>query len=207
MKLDLRKTRVATVVDQLGDEDIFLDDSSKKSFLSDLDLEVKDIVGVVVRLVVCGLGVVVLMHFEKKNLNKLNGQKMIAQEELNSLKSKESTIKKDIKGLEYISEKSKEFNRKLNIMQSIVDNRLLAVKGLDFIQSAIPEEVWLQEVSLNKKKFIIRGVSTTNKQIQNFIEQLENTDLFSAVSLARAEEESKEAHYSRRRFTIESLLK
>ena len=78
---------------------------------------------------------------------------------------------------------------------------------MDFIQSAIPEEVWLREVSLNEKKFIIKGVSTTNKQIQNFVEQLENTDLFSAVSLAKAEEEKKEAHYSRRRFTIESLLK
>lgn len=207
MKLDLRKTRVATVVDQLDDEDIFLDDADKKSFLSDLDLETKDIIGLVLRLVVCGLGVVILMHFEKKNLDKLNGEKAVIQEELNSLKSKQSTIKKEIQGLEYISEKSKEFNRKLNIMQGIVDNRLLAVKGLDFIQSAIPEEVWLREVSLNKKKFIIKGVSTTNKQIQNFIEQLENTDLFSAVSLAKAEEEKKEAHYSRRRFTIESSLK
>ena len=207
MKLDLRKTRIATVVDQLDDDDIFLDDADKKSFLSDLDLETKDIIGLVLRLVVCGLGIVILIHFEKKNLDKLNGQKMVVQEELNSLKSKQSTIKNEIKGLEYISEKSKEFNRKLNIMQGIVDNRLLAVKGLDFIQSAIPEEVWLREVSLNKKKFIIKGVSTTNKQIQNFIEQLENTDLFSAVSLAKAEEEKKEAHYSRRRFTIESLLK
>lgn len=207
MKLDLRKTRVATVVDQMDDDDIFLDDADKKSFLSNLDLETKDIIGIVLRLVICGLGVVVLMHFEKKNLDKLNGQKMIVQNTLNTLKSKQSKIKDEIKGLEYISEKSKEFSRKLNIMQGIVDHRLLAVKGLDFIQSAIPEEVWLREVKLNQKKFIITGVSTTNKQIQNFIEQLENTDLFSAVSLAKAEEEKKEAHYSRRRFTIESLLK
>ena len=207
MKLDLRKTRAATVADQLDDADIFLDDADKKSFLSDLDLEVKDIIGLVLRLVVCGLGIVILIHFEQKNLDKLNGQRMIAQDELNSLKSKESKIKNEIKGLEKLSEKSKEFNHKLNIMQGIVDNRLLAVKGLDLIQSAIPEEVWLREVSLKKKKFIIKGVSTTNKQIQNFIEQLEDTDLFSAVSLAKAGEEKKEAFYSRRRFTIESLLK
>ena len=209
MKLDLRKTRASTVIDSV-DEDFFLYDNEKKSsFLSGVTISPKRIIGFIVRIVLCALGTLILMHVEKSNLDKLNAEKAIVNDELNGLKIKEGNLKKQIKGFEYIANKSKEFNKKLDIMQKIVDRRLLAVTGLDQIQDVIPEEVWLKEIRFNKDDFTIKGVSTTNKQIQNFAEALEKTNLFSKVILDRVEEDrggSSKIH-SRRKFVIVSTLK
>jgi Tfp pilus assembly protein PilN len=142
-------------------------------------------------------------------LDKLNAAKAIVNGELNNLKTEQGSLKKQIEGFEYIAKKSKEFNEKLDIMQKIVDRRFLAVSGLDQIQEVIPEEVWLKEIQFRKDDFTIRGVSTTNKQIQNFAEELEGTNLFSKVVLDRAEEDrsNNSKLHSRRKFVIVSTLK
>lgn len=205
MKLDLRKTRASTVVDSV-DEDFFLYDDEKKSSVS---VNPKKIIGFIIRIAVCALGTVILMHVEKTNLNKLSAAKAIVNGELNELKGKQQNLKKQIEGFEYISKKSKEFNEKLDVMQKIVNRRPLAVTGLDHIQEVIPEEVWLKEIRFDRDDFTITGVSTTNKQIQNFAEQLEKTNLFSKVVLDRAEEDrsGKNKLHSRRKFVIVSTLK
>ena len=206
MKLDLRKTRAATVVDAF-DDDLFSYDEDKPSFLSKLDIDPKKIISFFVRVALCVGGTAVLMYIEKQNLERLNGQKAVVQGEFDNLKSKSSMIEKEIKGFEYMIAKSRDFNNKLKIMQKIVDHRLSAVTGLDNIQQVIPKEVWLKKVDFNDRKFTLKGISTTNKQIQNFIEELERTNLFSIVSLQKSEEEKNNKNYRRRRFTIVSTLK
>lgn len=209
MKLDLRKTRASTVIDSV-DEDFFLYDNEKKSsFLSDVAIDPKQIIGFFIRIALCALGTIILMRVEKNNLDKLNAEKAIVSGELSQLKGEKGNLEKQIKGFEYIAKKSEEFNKKLDIMQKIADRRLLAVTGLDKIQEVIPEEVWLKEIRFNKDDFTIKGVSTTNKQIQNFTEELERTNLFSKVVLDRAEEDKSNNSklHSRRRFVIVSTLK
>lgn len=205
MKLDLRKTRASTVVDSV-DEDFFLYDQKKTSFFSKVEVNPKQVVGLILRLVICSIGTMVLMYIEKDNLDKLNGEKGIVNGEFSELKSKKAMIEKEVKGFEYMASKSKEFGNKLNIMQKIVDRRLLAMSGLDHIQSVIPNRVWLKEVRFDKQDFTIRGLSTTNKQIQNFVEELEETGLFSKVNLERATEEINDER-KRRSFVIVSTLK
>ena len=206
MKLDLRKTRASTVIDNF-DEDFFLDERKGSSLFSKVEIDAKGIIGFLLRLVLCAVGTVVLMYLEKQNLDKLNGEKALVNNEFSELKGKKTRMEKEIKGFEYMASKSKEFNNKLNIMQRIVDRRLLAVTGLDHIQTVIPEEVWLKEVRFDKKHFTITGVSTTNKQIQNFVEELERTKLFSKVNLERAAEETTNKTQNRRSFVIVSTLK
>lgn len=207
MKLDLRKTRASTVIDSV-EEDFFLYDNKKRpSFLSDVEIEPKRVVGFIFRLIVCALGLVILMQVEKNNLNKLNGQKAIVNGELNDLKRKKGQLGKQIEGFKHMAGKSKEFNEKLSVMQKIVDKRLLAVTGLDQIQSAIPEEVWLKAVRFDGNDFTITGISTTNKQIQNFVGELEKTNLFSSVNLDRSAEDRSDRYQNRRHFVIVSTLK
>ena len=106
-----------------------------------------------------------------------------------------------------MAKKSKEFYNKLNVMQELADSRLLALTGLDHIQSIIPEEVWLQKVNFDNKKFTLTGTSTTNNQLQNFIQKLEDTQLFSNVNLEQSREEKDNKNYVRRHFSIKSTLK
>ena len=93
MKLDLRKTRAATVVDD-GDGDFLVYDDQKSSFLSNLEINPISVISFVLKLAVCGVGVVALQYVEKQNLDKLNGQKSIVQGELNGLVKSKSKKKK-----------------------------------------------------------------------------------------------------------------
>ena len=205
MKIDLRKTRASTAVEGFGDE-FLIDDDKKDSFLSNIEIDPKTVIFFIILLALCVSGVFVLMHIEKKNINKLNGQKAIISNELNTLQNEQKKMKKDIEGFEHIRDTAKEYKNKLDIMQKIADRRLIAITGLDSIQSVIPEEVWLNQVGLKDRKFTISGISTTTKQIQNFIEKMENTNLFSSVVLEQAKD-TQNRQRKRKRFVILSVLK
>ena len=201
--MDLRKTRAETVVDNLED-DIFMED--KPSLLSKIQIDPKDLIGLAVRIALCFVGVFVLKHFEKENLSKLRGQKAVVNQELETLKGQEKTLQTQVDGFGKMKESSKEFQNKLTIMQEIANNRLSAVSGLDHIQSVIPEEIWLQKVAFNNRKFEIQGYGTTNKHIQHFVEQLEQTNIFASVGLERVAEDNQRK-MRRRNFTVTSVLK
>ena len=201
--MDLRKTRAETVVDSL-DDDIFMED--KSSFLSSIKIDPKEVIGFLIRVALCFVGVFALKYFEYQNLDKLKRQKVIISEELNTLQAQEKSLQDQVDSFGKLKERSKEFNNKLNIMQKIANNRLSAISGLDQIQSKIPEEVWLDKVAFNNRKFEIQGYSTTNKQIQNFVEQLEQTKFFASVGLDRVAED-RGKRMKRRNFTVTSVLK
>lgn len=206
MKIDLRKTRASTAVEGFSDE-FLIDDDRKSSLLSNLEIDPKVVIFFIIRLALCVSGLFVLRYVEKQNLNKLNGQKAILNNEFNALKSEKKKIEKNIEGFTHIRDTSKEFKNKLEIMQKIADRRLIAVSGLDSIQSVIPEEVWLNQVQLKDKKFTIKGISTTTKQIQNFIEKMENTESFSSVILEQAKDIQNREQRKRKQFVIVSVLK
>lgn len=206
MKIDLRKTRASTAVEAFGDE-FLIDDDKKDSFLSNIEIEPKAVIFFLIRLALCVSGIFILMHIEKKNINKLNGQKAIINNELNTLQNEQKKMEKNVEGFGHMLETAKEYKNKLNIMQKIADRRLIAVTGLDSIQSVIPEEVWLNQVGLKDKKFTISGISTTTKQIQNFIEKMESTNLFSSVVLEQARDTQNREQRKRKIFVIVSVLK
>ena len=206
MKIDLRKTRASTAVEAFGDE-FLIDDDKKDSFLSNIEIEPKVVIFFLIRLAFCVSGIFVLMHMEKKNINTLNGQKAIINNELSTLQTEQKKIEKDVEGFGHILNTAKEYKNKLGIMQKIADRRLIAVTGLDSIQSVIPEEVWLNQVGLQDRKFTIRGISTTTKQIQNFIEKMESTNLFSSVVLEQAKDTQNKKQRKRKLFVIVSELK
>ncbi|MDE0119204.1 MAG: PilN domain-containing protein [Bdellovibrionales bacterium] len=206
MKLDLRKTKAATVVDDIGGDDfVFYDE--KPGFLSNITIDPWRVFGFFFRVGICAAGVIALRYVEQQNLDKLNRQKTIVQGELDQLIKTRKDKEKQVESFGYIVEKSKEFYNKLDIMQGLADSRLLPLTGLDYIQNVIPEEVWLREIEFRNKEFDIKGASTTNKQVQNFIEKLEGTQLFSSVTLQQSREEKDNKNYIRRNFTIKSTLK
>lgn len=209
MKLDLRKTRASTVVDNVED-DIFFEEEKKGSIVSELvsniNIEPKTIIKFIVKLAFCGLGTVALIYFEKDQINKLNVQKADRQKKLDTLNQKKQSIENKIKTSETSTEASEEFNNKLNIMQGIVNHRLDAVKGLDNIRDSIPKKVWLTEVDFRNKQFKIRGHSITNKEIQEFVVNLEKTDIFAFVRIDETKKDKNIKNQNKVTFTITSEL-
>ncbi len=206
MKIDLRRTRADTVIDDGGDDFIFYEDE-KPGFLSNISIDPWKVLGFCIRVVICAVGVIALRYFERQNLDKLNRQKTMVQGELDQMVKTRKDKEKQVESFGYIVEKSKEFYNKLDIIQDLADSRLLPLTGLDYIQNVIPEEVWLREIEFQNKEFKITGTSTTNKQVQNFIEKLEGTQLFSNVTLQQSSEEKDNRNYIRRNFLIKSVLK
>ncbi len=210
MKFDLRKTKASTVVDEMDQDDIFLYDDKKSSipgFLENIEIDSKKIIGFFIRLALCGVGTLILIRYEKNNMAKLAMQRTMANTELSKLKSQKDNVKKEVDGFGHMLKKSEEFDNKLEVMQTIVDNRLSALTGLDHIQNAIPEEVWLRRVRFENNRFTLTGLSINTTQIQNFMKELEKTNLFSQVNLEKAGEDASSKSNKRRYFTILSVLK
>ena len=151
MKLDLRKTRAATVVDNV-DEDLFLDEDKKASFLSNVEFDPKLLVGFCIRLAFCASGAIGLRIYDSQNIKKLNAQKIVVNSELSELTKKQKAVEEKITGFDDLAQKSKEFYGKLDIMQNLADERMLALTGLDQVQSSIPEEVWLKKIKFDRKQ-------------------------------------------------------
>ncbi len=203
MKLDLRKTKAETVMDNM-DEDIFMEE--KTSLFSKIKIDPRDLVGFLFRVAFCFVGVLVLKYVEKQNLEQLQADKALVSGELSELQEQQKEIQNQVNAFGHMKERSKEFNNKLNIMQNIANNRLSAINGLDHIQNVIPEEVWLKKVAFNNRKFEITGSSTTNRQIQNFVKELEEDSPFASVNLDRVEEDRNAKRLKRRNFTVTSTL-
>ena len=215
MKIDLRKTKAVTVTTALPeaeDDELILDESSTDwQEKLGLDLSRKQWIGIFIRMVFLISGLIGLKMYEVKNINRLNMQKSVLSEKLEEVKTKKENIEKQIATFGSLSSQSRQFNEKLDIIQSIINNRVWAIKGLDQIRSNIPGKVWLDKIQYRKKTFIIEGASISNKQIERFVEALENTHLFSQVNLNQMVEETKTARnvggLKNRFFTIHSILK
>jgi len=198
MKIDLRRSR-STMVDPDALDSGFIIDGEKNifSFLSRIDLKL--IFNIIIKLVICCMGTVVLMQYEQVNLRKLEVQKKSADSEYSQLQKQEKNIQEKIGGFTYLKDKSVEFTNKLSIMNGVVQKRLVVIRGLDHIQDVIPEKVWLDKVSFSKDKFILNGFSSTNKQVQDFIENMEKTNIFKRVVLDKV---SEQGALKQKRFTI-----
>ena len=214
MKLDLRKTKAATNVAETpvaADDELVLDDPQVPwQERLGLDLTRKQWIGFVIRIIFLMSGVVGLKIYEVKNINQLNLEKSILSKEVSDLQAQKQKLEKKIEGFGALSRQSKQFNTKLDIIHSIMNDRIWAIRGLDQIRSAIPEKVWLNKIKYRQKKFVIDGASTSNKEIERFVESLENTQLFSQVHLNQMTERAQTAHsddFNRRLFTIQSILK
>ena len=201
---DLRNTKSSTVVEDMGDEILL---SDKESILSKLELDPKKLIHFGIRVALCTVGVFVAKHFEKEHLKKLNDQKQVANEKVQELEKQKAKKQKSIEGFGTTAEQSKEFGNKLDIMEELADNRLMAIKGLDHIQSHIPTEVWLKRVQFDNQRFQIEGASTTNRKIRDFIDRLEKTGIFSSISLQNVREDTSNKNFTKRSFTMVSELK
>lgn len=188
MKIDLRKSRSTMVDQEVMDDDFVLDnEKSTFAFLSKIDFKI--VLSIVIRLVLCCVGTGVLMQMEKKNLQKLGAQRDAANNEYSQLKNNMQDLQKKIEGFSYLKEKSVEFTNKLNIMEGVVQKRLKVIRGLDQIQDVIPKNVWLERVNFNGSKLVLNGFSSTNKQVQTFIESMEKTNVFLRVVLDKVSEQ------------------
>ena len=204
---DIRKTGKDQYDSDTFVDDVVMDEGTEEGFR--ISLEARDVVAIAIRLVVCASAVVGLMFWEQKTIRELNIKNQQASSELDKLKSEKGDIEKQITGFDYVSGKSEEFMKKMEVMQGLAEVRLLAVEGLDQIQTALPEKVWLERVSFRGSTFTIDGVALNDMDIQIFVKSLEEVPIFGMVRLSQSVDApvSQKQMAQNKQFSIESVLR
>ncbi len=90
-------------------------------------------------------------------------------------------IKKDLKSLE----------EKLEVVASLEKQREKQLNLFDGITDLIiPERMWLESITTDKSKVVIKGIAFDNPTIAGFMEKLEDSILFDKVDLKTAKTKS-----------------
>ncbi len=101
-----------------------------------------------------------LMVYESQNLNTMNGELNRTQMLANELETQAQAKAAEVEGIKDIAKQALELEDKLKVLKLLSKLRLREVKTLDFMQSSIPEKVWLKSLKYE-----------SNKDVKNFAEQ------------------------------------
>jgi Tfp pilus assembly protein PilN len=77
---------------------------------------------------------------------------------------------------------------KLDTINTLLDGRKLPARTLLTFLDTIPEEVWLTEVDINPNAISVKGSAFDFSQISDFMKNLNESSLFSEVSLTKSEQ-------------------
>jgi len=73
--------------------------------------------------------------------------------------------------------------KKINLINELKSFREVALRIMDEISKTIPDWVWLDEVTCDKKQIQIKGKALSNKLIADYISNLEASPTFEKVDL------------------------
>lgn len=82
-----------------------------------------------------------------------------------------------------INEKKKQVENRLNTIENLKKGRELPVHILDEISNAIPEKVWISNLTTRKDRLTLIGTSQSHAEVAEFMDNLERSDYFAGVNL------------------------
>jgi Tfp pilus assembly protein PilN len=149
-----------------------------------------------------------LMVWENQNIRALQAQLQQLELQSNELQVKAEEKQKEVDAIKGVAKQASELEDKLKILKLLSHLRLREVKTLDFIQSSIPEKVWLQSVNYESDKenfelgnFHFTGSSVTTEDLTDFVKKLEDSAyLYEVIVVKNEEVKSQESHSSLRNF-------
>ena len=116
-------------------------------------------------------------------------------------------IKQKVAVISASSEVENEFRdtqKKLKIFSSLAVKEGIVSNAINRITSLLPPDVFLISYSFNQESIQIKGASTSEVSIAQFIVNLENSDLFEKVSLSNVDTAQEETALT---FTFRMQLK
>jgi hypothetical protein len=135
----------------------------------------------VVKLVVMFVGVAALTLYERQNLDDLSARLASVNANLNKVKADVSQKQVELAQLKDIEPKAQELNDKLKVLREFSKQRLAQLQNLDFVQSVIPDKVWLRAVKFDGKRYQINGNAIETSDLSEFVSKLETSSYFQDV--------------------------
>lgn len=152
------------------------------------------------KLLFMAIGVVGLMIFESQNIRQLQAELTQVQVQASELEQQAAAKTKELEGVKDVENQARELEDKLKILKRLSKLRLREVKTLDFIQSSIPEKVWLKNMNYEADKeqfergrFAFTGNSVATEDLTEFVKRLEESAYLFEVIVMKNQEVATQA--------------
>lgn len=145
-----------------------------------------------------GLFTLGLMMYESQNIRRLNEDRVRVQAMVNELEGQAQAKSTEVNAIKDIAHQAQELEDKLKILKLLSKLRLREVKTLDFMQSSIPEKVWLRGIHYESDKdlklkteagrYSFNGNSVTTEDLSEFVRRLEDSAYLNEVIVIKNQE-------------------
>ena len=129
--------------------------------------------GLLINITLIIWAVIALYFWQSHNISKL-------KKKSSENRSRVSLLKENVEKLKINSEKAKEAQGRINglkkrreLLKDLSKSRVDALKSLDYLQSIIPERVWLNRLDYLKGKLTFQGFAVADEDLNLFMERLE----------------------------------
>jgi Tfp pilus assembly protein PilN len=141
------------------------------------------------------LFVLALMVWESQTINNLNNERAVVANQVSELETQAQSKATEVEGIKDIAKQAEELKDKLKVLKLLSRLRLREVKTLDFMQSSIPEKVWLKTVifesdrtKMETGRFQITGNSVSTEDLTDFVKRLEDSAYLQEVIVLKNQE-------------------
>lgn len=141
-----------------------------------------------VKILVIMLGTAALMLYERQNLDQLNAELAQIQAQDQQIKTQVQSKTAELAKLKDIEPQAQGLNEKLNLLREYSKQRITELQSMDYVQSIIPERVWLRSVRFDNHKFQFVGNAVETIDLTEFVGKLENSAYFKDVIVVQDRE-------------------
>lgn len=143
----------------------------------------------VVKLVVLFLFAGGLYGYETMNINDLSEQRNQLSSQANALMAEINQKKAEADAAAKLEAEITEMQKKMELMTNLSKYRTRELKALDYLQTIIPEKVWLKAIDCQKEMVQMQGYAVSDEDLTEFLRRLEARSYFQEIILSQATEE------------------
>ena len=103
-------------------------------------------------------------------------------------------LKPEVELVNSLENKQKDLNVLIDLVKNLNMNRSLMVHIMDEVNKNIPDYMWLTEMSISGNSIRISGITFSNLIVTQFMQDLENSDYISNITLIETKYKNIEEH-------------
>lgn len=193
IRVNLNRSRVQT-----GAEG----ESAAPTFVPDVGVEATNTKDTIIKLILIVIGTLGLWIYEKQNIDQLSSQASVVSGQLNKLKGQVAQKQAELAQLKDIEPQAAALNDKLKILRKYSKERLENLQSLDYLQSVIPDRVWLTALNYESQRYKMSGNAMDTIDLTEFVNKLEGSAYFQDVIVVQDREKAVQPSGKVREFEL-----
>lgn len=149
--------------------------------------------------------VILLIVWEQYSVGELNNQMNLMRAQVNQKTGQLSKYGPQVEAVRKIKEEKVQLDGRVEAIKNLSQERLTLVRAMDALHNITPKEVWLDEIQLKGKGFVITGFASEDLVVSRFMQNLEESIFFNEIILVGTEE-SRSSDGIVKKFEISCVL-